>query len=189
MVALDAVRRKAGQLMDLVQGPDQLLWITEFPLFEEGEEGEFHPAHHPFTCPVLDDVPALEAGQKAGIRSRAYDLVLNGTELGSGSVRIHQRSLQETIFKAIGLPADVAEERFAFLLEAFRYGAPPHAGFAIGLDRLYALLFGAESIRDVIAFPKTATGSCPLTGAPSVVDESQLRELGITQDSANHNEA
>ncbi len=189
MVALDAVRRKAGELMDLVQGPDQLLWITEFPLFEEGEEGEFHPAHHPFTCPVLEDVPALEGGQKAGIRSRAYDLVLNGTELGSGSVRIHQRALQETIFKAIGLAADVAEERFAFLLEAFRYGAPPHAGFAIGLDRLYALLFGAESIRDVIAFPKTATGSCPLTGAPSVVDESQLRELGIRQDSANPNEA
>jgi len=182
LVALDAIRRQAGALMGLVQGPDRLLWITEFPLFEVNDDGEFHPAHHPFTCPVLEDIPALESGQKEGIRSRAYDLVLNGVELGSGSVRIHQRQLQETIFKAIGLDPEVAKERFDFLLEAFRYGAPPHAGFAIGLDRLYALLFNAETIRDVIAFPKTATGICPLTGAPSVVDETQLRELGIAQE-------
>lgn len=182
LVALDAIRRQAGDLMDLVQGPDRLLWITEFPLFEVNDDGVFHPAHHPFTCPVLEDIPALEAGGKEGIRSRAYDLVLNGVELGSGSVRIHQRKLQETIFEAIGLDPEVAQERFAFLLEAFRYGAPPHAGFAIGLDRLYALLFNAETIRDVIAFPKTATGSCPLTGAPSAVDATQLRELGIDQE-------
>ncbi|MDA0666249.1 MAG: aspartate--tRNA ligase [Planctomycetota bacterium] len=181
LVALDAIRRQAGDLMDLVQGPDRLLWITEFPLFEVNDDGAFHPAHHPFTCPVLEDIPALEAGGKEGIRSRAYDLVLNGVELGSGSVRIHERKLQETIFKAIGFAPEVAQERFAFLLEAFRYGAPPHAGFAIGLDRLYALLFNAKTIRDVIAFPKTATGSCPLTGAPSAVDETQLRELGIEQ--------
>lgn len=181
LVALDAIRRRGGDMMELVQGPDRLLWITEFPLFEVNDDGEFHPAHHPFTCPVLEDVAALEGGEKESIRSRAYDLVLNGTELGSGSVRIHQRKLQETIFKAIGLAPEVAQERFAFLLDAFRYGAPPHAGFAIGLDRLYAILFGAETIRDVIAFPKTATGSCPLTGAPSVVDETQLDDLGITQ--------
>lgn len=181
LVALDAIRRKGGATMDLVQGPDRLLWITEFPLFESDDDGNFHPSHHPFTCPVLEDVPALEGGQKEGIRSRAYDLVLNGTELGSGSVRIHQKELQATIFSAIGLSKEVAEERFAFLLEAFRYGPPPHAGFAIGLDRLYSILFGADSIRDVIAFPKTATGGCPLTGAPSMVDETQLDELGITQ--------
>ena len=182
MVALDAVRRAAGSAMDLVQGPDRLLWITEFPLFEESDEGGYHPAHHPFTCPVMEDLPALQAGEKAAIRSRAYDLVLNGVELGSGSVRIHDRKLQAEIFTAIGLSEDVAKERFAFLLEAFRYGVPPHAGFAIGLDRLYALMFGAETIRDVIAFPKTATASCPLTGAPSVVDRNQMEELGIVQE-------
>lgn len=181
MTALDAIRNKAGALMDLIQGPDRLLWITEFPLFEETNEGGYHPAHHPFTCPVMEDVEALKAGEKASIRSRAYDLVLNGVELGSGSVRIHDRALQKTIFEAIGLTEEVANERFAFLLEAFRYGVPPHAGFAIGLDRLYALLFGADTIRDVIAFPKTATASCPLTGAPSVVDDTQMGELGLTQ--------
>ncbi|MDP7063286.1 MAG: aspartate--tRNA ligase [Planctomycetota bacterium] len=181
MTALDAIRNKAGALMDLIQGPDCLLWITEFPLFEETDDGGYHPAHHPFTCPVMDDVEALKSGEKESIRSRAYDLVLNGVELGSGSVRIHDRDLQKSIFKAIGLSEEVANERFAFLLEAFRYGVPPHAGFAIGLDRLYALLFGADTIRDVIAFPKTATASCPLTGAPSVVDETQMGELGISQ--------
>lgn len=179
MVALDAVRRKAGELAEMVSGPDRLLWITEFPLFEQEDDGAWHPSHHPFTCPVMEDLPALEAGEHEGIRSRAYDLVLNGVELGSGSIRIHQRELQETVFRAIGLPEEEAQERFAFLLDAFRYGAPPHAGFAIGLDRLYALLFGAESIRDVIAFPKTATGACPLTGAPSGVSEAQLDELGV----------
>ena len=181
MTALDAIRNKAGALMELIQGPDRLLWITEFPLFEETDDGNYHPAHHPFTCPVMEDVEALKAGEKESIRSRAYDLVLNGVELGSGSVRIHDRALQKTIFEAIGLSESVANERFAFLLEAFRYGVPPHAGFAIGLDRLYALLFGADTIRDVIAFPKTATASCPLTGAPSVVDETQMGELGISQ--------
>jgi len=182
VVALDAVRRRAGALLDLVQGPDRLVWITEFPLFEQADDGQFHPAHHPFTAPVLEDLPLLqEESAKGQIRSRAYDLVLNGTELGSGSVRIHQRELQEQLFAAIGLAPEVAEERFRFLLEAFRFGAPPHAGFAIGLDRLYGLLFGTATIRDVIAFPKTATATCPLTGAPSVVDAAQLEELGIVQ--------
>ena len=155
------------------------MWITEFPLFEEDDDGGWHPAHHPFTCPVLDDIEALEQGGREGIRSRAYDLVLNGVELGSGSVRIHQRALQETVFRAIGLPEAEAQERFSFLLEAFRYGAPPHAGFAIGLDRLYALLLHADSIRAVIAFPKTATAACPLTGAPSAVSAEQLEELHV----------
>lgn len=182
LVALNAVRRRAGELLELDQGADRLVWITEFPLFEQDDEGGFHPAHHPFTAPVTQDLPLLEdESAKASVRSRAYDLVLNGTELGSGSVRIHQREIQQKLFAAIGLTPEVAEERFRFLLEAFRYGAPPHAGFAIGLDRLYGILFQVASIRDVIAFPKTATATCPLTGAPSVVDFAQLDELGIVQ--------
>ncbi|MBT4028527.1 MAG: aspartate--tRNA ligase [Planctomycetes bacterium] len=179
MVALDAVRRRAADLMDLVKGPDRLVWVTEFPLFEETDDGEWTPAHHPFTYPVEEDIAALKAGGREGIRSRAYDLVLNGVELGSGSIRIHNAELQRDIFTAIGLDAAEAERRFAFLLEAFRYGPPPHAGFAIGLDRLYALMFDAETIRDVIAFPKTSVGGCPLTGAPSDVDLSQVEELGL----------
>ncbi len=179
MVALDAVRRRAGDLMDLVQGPDRLVWVTEFPLFEETDDGDWTPAHHPFTYPVEEDIEALKSGGREGIRSRAYDLVLNGVELGSGSIRIHDADLQRDIFTAIGLDAEEAERRFAFLLEAFKYGPPPHAGFAIGLDRLYALMFNAETIRDVIAFPKTSVGGCPLTGAPSDVDLSQIEELQL----------
>ena len=182
LVALDAVRRKAAELAEMVGEADRLVWITEFPLFEESDEGEWHPAHHPFTSPVLEDVEALAAGQKDGVRSRAYDLVLNGVELGSGSIRIHDRDLQQTLFSAIGIPPEEAEVRFTHLMEAFRYGAPPHGGFAIGLDRLYALMFGAASIRDVIAFPKTASGSCPLTEAPAPVDSEQLAELGLALD-------
>ncbi|KAA3610846.1 MAG: aspartate--tRNA ligase [Planctomycetota bacterium] len=179
LVVLDHVRRKAGQLMDLVQGPDRLLWITEFPLFEEVEDGVWAPAHHPFTSPVEEDLDILRQGQKDGVRSRAYDLVLNGVELGSGSIRIHRREVQEVVFEAIGLSPEQARRRFSFLLEAFDYGPPPHGGFAIGLDRLYALLFQAESIRDVIAFPKTSSAACPLTGAPGQADPAQLEELGL----------
>ena len=180
LVALDTVRRCCGDLMDLAQGPDRLLWVTEFPLFEEADEGEWVPSHHPFTAPHADDLDALMSGAKEGMRSRAYDLVLNGVELGSGSIRIHESALQESVFAAIGLDPEEAQRRFAFLLEAFQYGPPPHGGFAIGLDRLYALLFQADSIREVIAFPKTSTGGCPLTGAPSAVDTDQLTELGLT---------
>jgi len=179
LVALDTVRRRAAELADLVGSDDRLVWITEFPLFEQNDDGEWHPAHHPFTSPVLEDIEALAAGQKEGMRSRAYDLVLNGVELGSGSIRIHDRDLQQTLFTAIGIPPEEAQVRFVHLLEAFRYGAPPHGGFAIGLDRLYALMFGADSIRDVIAFPKTATATCPLTEAPAPVDADQLSDLGL----------
>lgn len=182
LVALDVVRRESALAMNLIhEDIDRIVWVTEFPLFEKNDQGEFHPAHHPFTCPVLEDLPALKKGQKGDIRSRAYDLVLNGVELGSGSVRIHDSELQKEIFSAIGLPEKVAAERFQFLLRAFRFGAPPHAGFAVGLDRLYNLMFGTHSIRDVIAFPKTATTACPLTEAPSKVDAEQLLELGIIQ--------
>jgi aspartyl-tRNA synthetase len=179
LVAVDAIRRAAGEMMGMVGEKDRLVWITEFPLFEQGDDGEWAPAHHPFTAPVAEDLEALLSGQKEGIRSRAYDLVLNGVELGSGSIRIHDRELQEAIFASIGMEPEEAQRRFQHLLEAFRYGAPPHGGFAIGLDRLYALMFGADSIRDVIAFPKTASAACPLTEAPAPVDTAQLAELGL----------
>jgi len=179
MVALDALRRRAGEAMDMVGKEDRLVWITEFPLFEQGDDEQWAPAHHPFTSPVAEDLEALQAGQKDGIRSRAYDLVLNGVELGSGSIRIHERELQQQMFAALGMDQAEAEARFPHLLGAFRYGAPPHGGFAIGLDRLYALMFNADSIRDVIAFPKTASGACPLTDAPAPVDGEQVSELGL----------
>ncbi|MXW98092.1 MAG: aspartate--tRNA ligase [Acidimicrobiaceae bacterium] len=163
------------------------LWVVDFPLFEGlSAEGEPIPSHHPFTMPHEDDLPALmtAGGPPSGealldIRSQAYDLVLNGWELGSGSVRIHRREVQQRIFEVLGIAADEAQERFGFLLDAFRYGAPPHAGFAVGLDRLAALLVGEENIREVIAFPKTQSGTDPLTDAPSPIAAAHLQELGL----------
>ncbi len=159
------------------------LWVVDFPLFEDIDEaGNPQPAHHPFTMPHPEDLDYLVRGggkSLLNVRSQAYDLVINGWELGSGSVRIHDAGIQRQVFATLGIDDDEAERRFGFLLEAFAYGAPPHAGFAFGIDRLAALLAGEENIREVIAFPKTQSGSDPLTGAPGPVDPAHLTELGL----------
>jgi aspartyl-tRNA synthetase len=165
------------------EGGLHFLWVVDFPLFEGlDDDGNPIPAHHPFTMPHPDDIAILEDGQGEdllAVRSLAYDLVLNGWELGSGSVRIHRREVQQRIFSLLGITPEVAQARFGFLLDAFRYGAPPHAGFAFGIDRLAAILAGEDNIREVIAFPKTQSGADPLTGAPTALDETQLRDLGL----------
>jgi aspartyl-tRNA synthetase len=156
------------------------LWVTEFPLFKWNEEEKrWDSEHHPFTSVHPDDVAKLDGKDLNNIRSRAYDLVLNGNEIGSGSIRIHRRDMQNRIFEIIGLGKEEIEARFGFLLRAFEYGAPPHAGVAYGVDRLVAILSGLDSIRDTIAFPKTQRGSCLLSDAPSSVDDKQMRELGL----------
>ncbi|MCB1270295.1 MAG: aspartate--tRNA ligase [Microthrixaceae bacterium] len=165
------------------EGGLRFLWVLDFPLFEDVDEatGRPVPAHHPFTMPHPEDTDMLSGGptELLGVRSQAYDLVLNGWELGSGSVRIHRPELQQQIFDLLGISEAEAEAKFGFLLEAFRYGAPPHAGFAFGLDRLVALLVGEDNIREVIAYPKTQSGGDPLTSAPSPVDAEHLAELGL----------
>lgn len=161
------------------EGGLSFLWVTDFPLFESiAEDGRPVSAHHPFTMPHPDDLDRLES-DPLSVRSQAYDLVLNGWELGSGSVRIHRSDVQQRILSMLGIVPEEAQERFGFLLDAFRHGAPPHAGFAFGIDRLVALLAGEENIREVIAFPKTQSGADPLTGAPTPLAPAQLRELGI----------
>jgi aspartyl-tRNA synthetase len=161
------------------EGPYRYVWVVDFPLFEAiGADGHPVPAHHPFTMPHPDDIDRMES-DPLSVRSQAYDLVLNGWELGSGSVRIHRADIQARVFKALGISDEDAESRFGFLMGAFRYGAPPHAGFAFGIDRLAAVLAGEESIREVVAFPKTQSGWDPLTGAPKPLQPSSLAELGI----------
>ncbi len=161
------------------QGPHRYVWVVDFPMFESIDAGG-NPvaAHHPFTMPYADDLPLLTS-DPLKVRSQAYDLVLNGWELGSGSVRIHRSDIQAQVFAALGISDADAEARFGFLLGAFRYGAPPHAGFAFGIDRLAAILAGEENIREVIAYPKTQSGADPLTGAPSTLPAASLAELGI----------
>ena len=154
------------------------LWVVDFPLFEAAEDGSPVPMHHPFTMPHPEDMHLLET-DPLSVRAQAYDLVLNGWELGSGSVRIHRPDVQQRIFSMMGIDPDQAQERFGFLLDAFRFGAPPHAGFAVGIDRFTAILAGEENIREVIAFPKTQSGVDPLTGAPSPIDPHQLKDLGL----------
>jgi len=157
----------------------EFLWVSDFPLFKYNEEEKrWDMEHHPFTSPAEEDMGSIETSPDK-VRARAYDLVVNGVEIASGSIRIHSRDLQERIFKRIGLDTSHARKRFGFLLDALNYGAPPHGGIALGLDRLIALICGVESIREVIAFPKTQSSSCPMTEAPSSVDDKQLKELGI----------
>lgn len=166
----------------VTDGGLRFLWVTEFPLFEALDDaGNPVPAHHPFTMPHPDDLELLDGDGAAllDVRSQAYDLVLNGWELGSGSVRIHRPEIQARIFELLGIGEEEAHAKFGFLLDAFRYGAPPHAGFAFGIDRLVALLLGEENIREVIAYPKTQSGADPLTGAPGPIDDAQLTELGL----------
>ncbi|MDP4620911.1 MAG: aspartate--tRNA ligase, partial [Thermoleophilia bacterium] len=155
------------------------LWVEDFPLVGwNADEKRWDPLHHPFTAPHPEDIDRI-AGDTGSVRSLAYDVVLNGLEIGGGSIRIHDQAVQAAVFDAIGIGPDDAQERFGFLLTALRLGAPPHGGIALGLDRLVMLLAGEKSIRDVIAFPKTATGADPLTGAPAGVDDHQLRELAV----------
>jgi aspartyl-tRNA synthetase len=160
------------------EGPPRYVWIVDFPLFEGLEDGRPVAAHHPFTMPNPADLSLLES-EPLRMRSLAYDLVLDGWELGSGSIRVHRGDIQRRIFAALGITDEQAEERFGFLLEAFRYGAPPHGGFAMGIDRFVAVLAGQENIREVIAFPKTQSGLDPMTGAPKPLDPKSLAELGI----------
>ena len=178
--SLGAVRKSAAQALDLVkEGVFEFVWITDFPLFERSKEtGEITAAHHPFTSPHPEDLELLSS-EPLKVRARSYDLVLNGTELGSGSIRIHDPELQQRVFQGLGITREDAERRFGFLLTAFRYGAPPHGGFAYGLDRVVMLAASQDTIREVIAFPKNQQAEEPMTDAPAPAEPKQLRELGL----------
>lgn len=175
--ALGALRLKVGNDFELNQGAWKPLWVVDFPMFEEFD-GQYHALHHPFTAP-RDLSPEELQADPANALSNAYDMVLNGCELGGGSVRIHQQDMQATVFDILGISKEEAQSKFGFLLEALQYGTPPHAGLAFGLDRLVMLMTNTTSIRDVMAFPKTATAACPLTSAPGVASAEQLAELAI----------
>jgi len=162
------------------EGPYRYVWVVDFPLFVSVDEttGRPRPGHHPFCHPKPEDLDRMETDPMS-VRAQAYDLVLNGWELGSGSIRIHEPALQRRVFNLLGISDEDADRRFGFFLTPFRYGAPPHGGFAFGLDRLVAILAGEENIREVIAFPKTQSGSDPMTNAPTPVEPKQLNDLGI----------
>ncbi|MFP4660748.1 MAG: aspartate--tRNA ligase [Halanaerobiales bacterium] len=181
--ALSNLRLKIARDEGLISKDDyKFLWVVDFPMFEYDEDEDRYAAkHHPFTAPLEEDVEIMEIDPE-NVRSKAYDLVLNGEEIGGGSIRINNRDLQEKVFRALKIDKAEAEDKFGYLLEAFEYGAPPHGGIAFGLDRLVMILGGTDSIRDVIAFPKTQKATSPLTSAPSQVSEKQLRELGIRID-------
>jgi aspartyl-tRNA synthetase len=177
--SLGALRIKLGHDLGLVEEGWRFLWVVDFPMFEHDEsENRWNALHHPFTAPATDDPAELEA-DPGGMLSRAYDMVLNGTELGGGSVRIHKMDMQQRVLSLLGIDAQEAEDKFGFLLTALKYGCPPHGGIAFGLDRMVMLMAGVSSIRDVMAFPKTQTASCLLTQAPAPVSERQLRDLSI----------
>ena len=177
---LGALRLMLGAELGLIdENKYNFLWVTEFPLLEwSDEENRFMAMHHPFTMPMEEDWDKIDSDPGA-VRAKAYDIVLNGTEIGGGSVRIHQNDVQEKMFEMLGFTKEQAHERFGFLLDAFKYGVPPHAGLAYGLDRLVMLMAKEDSIRDVIAFPKVKDASCLMTEAPSPVDAVQLEELGL----------
>ena len=177
--ALGALRVRIGKDLNLLEEGWQPLWVTDFPMFEKDKNSNnWTSLHHPFTAPSIDDAEELE-NNPGGVLSKAYDMVLNGSEIGGGSIRIHNKKMQAKVFQLLNISDAEAQEKFGFLLQALEYGCPPHGGIAFGLDRIIMLLSGAESIRDVIAFPKTQTASCPLTDAPGEVSSEQLKETGI----------
>ena len=178
---LGFLRREIARRMGLLDDKQyNLLWVVDFPMFEEDDEtGDLKAMHHPFTCPKLDQVHLLDT-DPVSVKAKAYDIVLNGVELGGGSIRIHDKELQAKMFEVLGLTKEECEEKFGFLIEAFKYGAPPHGGLAYGLDRLVMLLLGEQSIREVIAFPKNQNAQCLVSEAPAPVDKAQLDELGLS---------
>jgi len=177
--AMGALRVRIGTDLSLFESTWAPLWVVDFPMFEYDErEKRWQALHHPFTAPAVDD-PAQLRAKPGDCLSRAYDMVLNGTELGGGSIRIHNAEMQQAVLEVLGIDSAEAEEKFGFLLNALKYGAPPHGGVAFGLDRLIMLMTGSQSIRDVMAFPKTQSASCPLTSAPGAVSDAQLKELGL----------
>jgi len=176
--ALGALRLKVGRELELVEESWKPLWVVDFPMFEEDDEGNLHPLHHPFTAPTGVTPEALLA-EPATVASDAYDMVINGYEVGGGSVRIHDAEMQRAVFSVLGIDEQEAQEKFGFLLDALKYGTPPHAGLAFGLDRLVMLLSGTDNIRDVIAFPKTTTAACLMTDAPSTANAQALQELAV----------
>jgi aspartyl-tRNA synthetase len=176
--SIGALRVKLGHDLGMVEDSWQPLFVVNFPMFEKNSQGEWTSLHHPFTAPSFDSPEALKADPGAAL-SRAYDMVLNGTELGGGSERIYKTDMQQAVLEILGISDEEAEDKFGFLLTALKYGCPPHAGLAFGLDRLIMLMSGASSIRDVMAFPKTQTAACLLTSAPAEVSSKQLRELNL----------
>ena len=179
--SLGALRCELAKRLELIdEDKFNFLWVTEFPMFEYSEEqGRYLAMHHPFTMPMDEDLELLDTDEPWAARAKAYDIVLNGNEIGGGSVRIHQEDIQEKMFNVLGFTKEEAYERFGFLLDAFKYGVPPHAGLAYGLDRLVMHMVQEDNIRDVIAFPKVKDASCLMSEAPNVVDDKQLEELCI----------
>ena len=177
---LGALRLQFAQELQLLDPKDfRFVWITEFPLLEwSDEENRFMAMHHPFTMPMEEDWPKIDS-DPGSVRAKAYDIVLNGVDAGGGSIRIHDSEVQKLVFKALHISDEDAEEKFGFLLEAFKYGAPPHGGLAYGMDRLVMIMLGEPSIRDVIAFPKNSGAQCLMSGAPAVIGQDQLDELAI----------
>ncbi|MBT4884585.1 MAG: hypothetical protein HON55_00355 [Legionellales bacterium] len=178
--SMDVLRQQLGKDLSLLESDWEVLWVVDFPLFEEEKDdaGSYSPVHHLFTSPKVNSIAELDENA-ASCLSQAYDLVINGYEVGGGSIRIHDINMQMNILEKIGMAEDEAKQKFGHLLEALRYGCPPHGGFAFGIDRLFMLITGAETIKEVIAFPKTQSAACPLTNAPSGPEKKQLVDLGL----------